>query len=43
MHTWAPGRRDHWIEIHPEQITGRIIRRDRQTRGANRVPYMPSD
>ena len=43
MHTWAPGRRDHWIEIHPQQITGRIIRRDRQTRDANRVPYMPSD
>ena len=29
MHPWAPGPRDRWIEIHPLQITGRIIRRDR--------------
>jgi nitroimidazol reductase NimA-like FMN-containing flavoprotein (pyridoxamine 5'-phosphate oxidase superfamily) len=43
MHPWAPGRRDHWIEIHPQQITGRIIRRYRQISDSDRMPYMPPD
>ena len=29
VHPWAPGPRDRWIEIHAQQITGRIIRRHR--------------
>ncbi len=29
VHPWAPGRRDRWIEIHAQQITGRIIWRQR--------------
>jgi nitroimidazol reductase NimA-like FMN-containing flavoprotein (pyridoxamine 5'-phosphate oxidase superfamily) len=35
-HPWAPGRRDRWIEIHAQQITGRIIRRHR--RAGERAP-----
>jgi uncharacterized protein len=27
VHPWAPGHRDLWIEIHPDRMTGRIIRR----------------
>jgi nitroimidazol reductase NimA-like FMN-containing flavoprotein (pyridoxamine 5'-phosphate oxidase superfamily) len=42
-HSWAPGRRDRWIEIHPQQITGRIIRRYRQISDSDRMPYMPPD
>jgi len=38
---WAPGWRDCWIRIEPRQVTGRIIRRDRQSRtGATHLPYM---
>jgi nitroimidazol reductase NimA-like FMN-containing flavoprotein (pyridoxamine 5'-phosphate oxidase superfamily) len=29
VHPWAPGPRNRWIEIQPQQITGRIIRRHR--------------
>ena len=43
VHPWAPGRRDRWIEIHPEQITGRIIRRHRLVSESERSPYMPPD
>jgi uncharacterized protein len=42
-HPWAPGLRDRWIEIHPQQITGRIIRRYRQISDADRMPYMLPD
>lgn len=30
IHPWAPGHRDLWIEIVPETITGRSIRREHQ-------------
>lgn len=40
VHPWAPGRRDRWIEIHPQQITGRIVKRQRVPGDAERVPYM---
>jgi nitroimidazol reductase NimA-like FMN-containing flavoprotein (pyridoxamine 5'-phosphate oxidase superfamily) len=43
VHPWAPGRRDRWIEIHPQQITGRIIRRYRQIGDAAPVSSMPPD
>ena len=43
VHPWAPGRRDHWIEIHAEQITGRIIWRQRLVSDSDRAPYMPPD
>ena len=43
VHPWAPGRRDHWIEIHAEQITGRIIRRQRLVSDSDRASYMPPD
>ena len=42
VHPWAPGRRDEWIEIHAQQITGRIIRRQRLGRAGEHVPYMPA-
>ena len=41
MHPWAPGRRDRWIEIHAQQITGRIIWRQRLVSESERTPYMP--
>ena len=42
VHPWAPGRRDRWIEIHSEQITGRILKRERLPGAAEPpVPYMP--
>ena len=41
VHPWAPGRRDRWIEIHPQQITGRIVKRERLPGQAEHVPYMP--
>ena len=40
---WAPGRRDRWVEIHVEQITGRIIRRHRLVSDGQREPVMPPD
>jgi nitroimidazol reductase NimA-like FMN-containing flavoprotein (pyridoxamine 5'-phosphate oxidase superfamily) len=40
-HPWAPGPHDRWVEIHPQQITGRIIGRYRQISDADRVSYMP--
>ena len=43
VHPWAPGQRDRWVEIHVEQITGRIIRRHRLVSEDGRVPVMPPD
>ena len=43
MHPWAPGRRDHWIEVHAQQITGRILRRERLGSKGDHLPYMPPD
>ena len=40
---WAPGPRDRWIEIHAEQVTGRIIRRRRLSTESPPAPYMPPD
>jgi nitroimidazol reductase NimA-like FMN-containing flavoprotein (pyridoxamine 5'-phosphate oxidase superfamily) len=40
VHPGAPGRRDRWIEIHPLQITGRIVKRQRLPGDAEPVPYM---
>jgi nitroimidazol reductase NimA-like FMN-containing flavoprotein (pyridoxamine 5'-phosphate oxidase superfamily) len=37
---WAPGRRDRWIEIRPQRITGRIIKR-RHVPGEHPLPTMP--
>jgi uncharacterized protein len=28
-HAWAPGTHDRWVEIRPQQMTGRIIYRQR--------------
>jgi nitroimidazol reductase NimA-like FMN-containing flavoprotein (pyridoxamine 5'-phosphate oxidase superfamily) len=42
-HPWAPGPRDRWIEIHAEQITGRIIRRHRLVTEGERASSMPPD
>jgi uncharacterized protein len=42
-HPWAPGPHDRWIEIHAEQITGRIIRRQRLVNESRPVPSMPAD
>jgi uncharacterized protein len=28
-HAWAPGPHDRWVAIHPQQMTGRIIYRQR--------------
>jgi uncharacterized protein len=28
-HAWAPGPHDRWVEVRPQQITGRIIYRQR--------------
>jgi len=41
VHPWAPGRRDRWIEIRPQLITGRIVKRERLPGEPERVPYMP--
>jgi nitroimidazol reductase NimA-like FMN-containing flavoprotein (pyridoxamine 5'-phosphate oxidase superfamily) len=43
MHPWAPGSRDRWVEIHAEQITGRIVRRDRLPAPGEHLPYMSPD
>ncbi len=41
VHPWAPGRRDRWIEIHAQQLTGRIIRRSRLGSEGEQASYMP--
>jgi nitroimidazol reductase NimA-like FMN-containing flavoprotein (pyridoxamine 5'-phosphate oxidase superfamily) len=43
MHPWAPGRRDDWIAIHVERITGRIIRRHRLVSEGDHASTMPPD
>jgi nitroimidazol reductase NimA-like FMN-containing flavoprotein (pyridoxamine 5'-phosphate oxidase superfamily) len=37
-HAWAPGAHDRWIEIQPQQITGRIIYRQRVVAEGERTP-----
>jgi nitroimidazol reductase NimA-like FMN-containing flavoprotein (pyridoxamine 5'-phosphate oxidase superfamily) len=43
VHPWAPGPHDQWMEIRPERISGRIIRRQRLGGDTPRDPYMPPD
>ena len=43
VHPWAPGARDQWMEIRPERISGRIIRRHRLGGDTEHLPYMPPD
>jgi nitroimidazol reductase NimA-like FMN-containing flavoprotein (pyridoxamine 5'-phosphate oxidase superfamily) len=43
VHPWAPGHRDLWVEIVPDQITGRMIRRERHQGRKERLPAMPPD
>jgi nitroimidazol reductase NimA-like FMN-containing flavoprotein (pyridoxamine 5'-phosphate oxidase superfamily) len=38
---WAPAGRDRWIEIRAEQITGRLIGRERSASDLGPFPYMP--
>jgi nitroimidazol reductase NimA-like FMN-containing flavoprotein (pyridoxamine 5'-phosphate oxidase superfamily) len=42
VHAWAPGRRDRWIEIRPQRVTGRIIRRRRMP-ASHPLPSLPPD
>ena len=37
-HAWAPGPHDRWVEINPQQITGRIIYRQRLIAEGERTP-----
>jgi hypothetical protein len=43
IHPWAPAGRDRWIGIRAEQISGRIIRRQRLAPDHYQQPYMPPD
>jgi nitroimidazol reductase NimA-like FMN-containing flavoprotein (pyridoxamine 5'-phosphate oxidase superfamily) len=43
IHTWAPGPRDRWVQIHPQRITGRIIYRQRLIDEGEQVARMPPD
>jgi uncharacterized protein len=43
VHAWAPGPHDRWIQIHPQQITGRIIYRQRLIAEGERSSQVPSD
>ena len=43
LHPWAPGRRDHWIRIVPDSVTGRSISRQRSATDGHLLPYMPPD
>jgi nitroimidazol reductase NimA-like FMN-containing flavoprotein (pyridoxamine 5'-phosphate oxidase superfamily) len=42
-HAWAPGPHDRWTQIHPQQITGRIIYRQRLIAEGERPSPMPPD
>ena len=42
-HAWAPGAHDRWVVIHPEQITGRIIYRQRLITEGRQTPPFPPD
>lgn len=43
LHPWAPGERDHWIRIVPDQVSGRAISRQRSATHGGFLPYMPAD
>jgi nitroimidazol reductase NimA-like FMN-containing flavoprotein (pyridoxamine 5'-phosphate oxidase superfamily) len=40
-HAWAPGPHDRWIQIQPQQITGRIIYRQRLIAEGARTSHVP--
>ncbi len=42
-HAWAPGPHDRWIEIEPQQITGRIIYRQHVINEGERAPDVAPD
>jgi nitroimidazol reductase NimA-like FMN-containing flavoprotein (pyridoxamine 5'-phosphate oxidase superfamily) len=42
-HAWAPGPHDRWTQIDPQQITGRIIYRQRVVAEGERPSQMPPD
>ena len=42
-HAWAPGPHDRWTQIHPQQITGRIIYRQRLIAEGERRSQVPPD
>jgi len=41
VHPWAPGTRDRWMRIVPDNVTGRTISRHRLVTEGTRLPYMP--
>jgi nitroimidazol reductase NimA-like FMN-containing flavoprotein (pyridoxamine 5'-phosphate oxidase superfamily) len=41
VHPWAPGPKDHWMQIVPTQTTGRSISRRRAHPEGELLPYMP--
>jgi uncharacterized protein len=41
VHAWAPGARDRWMRIVPDNVTGRTISRHRLVTEGTRLPYMP--
>jgi uncharacterized protein len=43
VHPWAPGTRDRWMRIVPDNVTGRTISRHRLVTNSSRLPYMPPD
>ena len=43
VHPWAPGTRDRWVRIVPDNVTGRTISRHRLVTDSVRLPYMPPD
>ena len=43
VHPWAPGKRDRWMRIVPDNVTGRTISRHRLVPEGTRLPYMPPD
>ncbi len=43
VHPWAPGRRDCWIRIPAESVTGRLIERHADLLPGEHLPYMPPD
>jgi nitroimidazol reductase NimA-like FMN-containing flavoprotein (pyridoxamine 5'-phosphate oxidase superfamily) len=38
--SWAPGKRDHWMRIVPNTVSGRTIQRVRRTNDGTQLPYM---
>jgi len=43
VHPWAPGIRDRWMRIVPDNVAGRTISRHRLVTDSTRLPYMPPD